>query len=159
MKKGNLLFFNAYRYLLVPQDYVQTDFYSNITDKASLNAKKNELFTDLIRSLYRETFPSLKFQVLEEDQNILVMKMGLKKHTVIGTPDLLEQEMDDWHSVYLMFNFSKQMFLIQHKTKVSPETSSLANKILELVKPRLKKFSLNIQINPILKKKSFLGYH
>lgn len=155
MSKGNLIFFNPYRYLLIPQDYIQTDFYSEIKDRASLNAKKNEIFADFIRSLHKRTLPSLKFQLLEEDQNILVMKMGLKKHAIIGTPDLLEHKMDDWHSVYIMFDFYRQMFLVQHKTKVSPETTSLANKILELAKPYVKKSSLNIQINPILKKNLF----
>lgn len=153
--KNSLLYFNAYRYLLVPQDYVQTDFIDNITDKTSLNEKKNILFEELIRRLPHRTFPTIKFQTIESDQNILIMKMGIQKHTLIGTPELIEKEMEDWHTVYVIFNFSIQMFLIQHKTKVRAETSTLANKIIELLQADIKRYSLKLQINPILKTNHF----
>ena len=155
MKKKGLLFFNAYRYLLIPQDYIQMDFYKGIEDKESLNQKKNVLFSEFVRSLPTLSFSTIKFQVLEGKDNLFLMKMGLRKHALIGTPELIEKEIEDWHSVYVAFDFSRQMFLIQHKTKVCAETSSLANKLLEIFRPYVKKISLNIQINPILKKNLF----
>lgn len=155
LKRKSLLFFNAYRYLLVPQDYIQTDFYSGVEDKETLNKKKNMLFSEFVCSLPQKIFPSIKFQFLEKKDNLFLMKMGLRKHALIGTPELVEKEIEDWHSVYVIFDFSKQMFLVQHKTKVSPDTYSLSNKLLEIFRPYVKTLSLNIQINPILKKNLF----
>ncbi len=155
VKKKGLLFFNAYRYLLIPQDYIQTDFYKGIEDKESLNKKKNELFAEYVRSLPTHSFPSIKFQLIEGKGNLFLIKMGLRKHALIGTPELVEKEIEDWHSVYVAFDFSKQMFLVQHKTKVSAETSSLSNKLLDIFRPYVKQLSLNIQVNPILKKNLF----
>ena len=152
IKKKGLLFFNAYRYLLVPQEHIQTDFYKGINDKESLNKKKNVFFEEFIRSLPQKSFSNIKFQIVEGNKEILVLKMGIKKRALIGTPELTEKEIEDWHSVYLLFNFSKQMFMMQHKTKVSHETGALANKLLDLIQEYVKQLSLSLQFNPILKK-------
>jgi len=154
-QKTGLVYFHAYRYLLIPQEYIQTNFITDITDKTSLEKKKNLLFEELIRNLPKRYFSTIKFQVIEADQQIFVMKMGMQKHTLIGTPELIEEEMEDWHSVYVIFNFPMQMFLIQHKTKVSADTGSLVKKIIELLQTDIKKYSLNLQINPILKTNHF----
>lgn len=155
VKKNNLLFFNAYRYLLIPQDYIQTDFFNGVKDKDSLNQKKNIFFAEFVRSLPKYSFHSMKFQLVEGKENLILMKMGLQKHALIGTPELIEKEIEDWHTVYVAFDFSRQMFLIQHKTKVASDTFSLAKKLLEIFRPYVKEKSLNIQINPILKKNLF----
>lgn len=154
-QKSGVIFFNAYRYLLIPQEHIQSDFYSGVTDKETLNKNKNTLFEKITRDLPKSSNSSLKFQIVSSDSEKALMKMGIKRNTTIGTADLLEKKMDDWHTLYLIFGFKRQMLLVQHKTKVSPDTASVVRKLLEILNPPIEELSLSLQMNVIPKENFF----
>lgn len=153
--KDNLIYFNAYRYLLIPQEYIQMNFVDGISDRKELEAKKNYFFKESVYSLKEINLYDEKFQIVNNNNDILLMKIGIKKQTVIGTPELYDQRMDDWRSLYVIFCFPKQMILIQHKTKIGADTKSIANRLHRILYPKMQTRSLNLQINQIARKNLF----
>jgi len=148
------LTFQFYRYSLVPLSPGQQDLFREKITEEELKARKNSYFNEIFKGVdtYEHIGQTLVKNILFEQENIFLMKLGTKKSKRVHDINFTPKKVSDYPSIFIGINNDPniQIIAISKNHAAFSDTNVVANILQKNFTRPLASYNLAIYIEPIL---------
>src|SRR5437868_8833588 len=148
--------FDFFRYQLLPKNSNQLNLFEEVLTTEQIRARKNEFFLEAITAVgmyYWDHYANdLPFRIVDNEDEVIVMKLGKKKVVTLTNENLDDEEHPDFPNVVIVINNDPEDQTIAISRDIDSFSNSfvVANILEENFSRACNKYNLEVVVNPIL---------